>query len=162
LNFAYADLSALTTPVLLLLLGALALARRLDGRALIHLAAAALVFWLLEFQGWLSDPLSPLHGLFGAEAIFLTASIFLNVMAAGNRFGLNTEAPGFPRTSRGLLYFGYALLTVTNLNWLAAAHNVSAMAVNEQLAQNGFITIGLPLAFWAVLTASASLLGEAA
>jgi hypothetical protein len=36
------------------------------------------------------------------------------------------------------------------------------MAVNEQLAQNGFVVIGLPLAFWALLTANAELLGEAA
>jgi hypothetical protein len=160
LNYSYTNLSAVTTPVLLLWLGGLSITRRLSWRALLHLTAAALLFWVLEFQGWLSDPLSPLYGLFGAEAIFLTASIFLNVMAAGNRFSLNTEAAGFPRTSRGLLYFGYALLTVTNLTWLAAAHNVAAMSTNELIAQNGFVVTGLPLAFWALLTASPALLGE--
>ncbi|MCC6192357.1 MAG: hypothetical protein IT318_25280 [Anaerolineales bacterium] len=162
LEFQYQDLAAVATPILLAALAALVLARRLSPRALTYLTAVALLLWILEFQSWLSDPLSPLSGWLGVEAVFLSVSIFLNVMAAGNRFGLNAETARFPRASRGMLYFGYALLTVTNLNWLAAAHDVSAMSLQDQIARNGFTAIGLPLAFLAILTANRELLGESA
>ena len=160
LNFDYKHLSALMTPLLLAALGLLAAARRLTARRLLYLTAAALLFALLEFQALLSDPLSPLFGLLGAEAALLSVSIFLNVMAAGNRFGLNAESATFPRAARGLLYFGYALLTVTTVNWLAVSHHASAMATNEQVTQNGYLAIGLPLAFWALLVGSDELMGE--
>jgi hypothetical protein len=160
LNFDYGDMAALMTPVLLLLLAALLAARRLTAPALLYLTAVAAAVALLEFQSLLSDPLSPLFGLLGAEAALLSVSIFLNVMSAGNRFGLNAESPAFPRAARGLLYFGYALLTVTTVNWLAAAHHVSAMSFNEQVTQNGFIALGLPLAFWALFTGSQHVLGQ--
>ncbi len=162
LSFDYAHISAVMTPVLLVIVSALLAFRRLSPRALLYLTAAAVLFALLELQSWLSDPLSPLFGLLGAEAALLSVSIFLNVMAAGNRFGLNADSPNFPRASRGLLYFGYALLTVTTVNWLATAHHVSAMSINEQVTRNGYVALGLPLAFWALLVGSRQVLGESA
>jgi hypothetical protein len=160
LSFRYRDVEALMGPVLLMSLLLAGLARRLSRRTLLHLTAAAVLFWLLEFQSWLSDPLSPVFGLLGAQAFFLSVSIFLNVMQAGDHFALNEEAEGFPRMSRAQLYFGYALLTVTTVNWLATSHNASAVAQQGQIATNGFIAIGLPLAFWTLLTANAELLGD--
>ncbi|MEK7784804.1 MAG: hypothetical protein AAB658_05160, partial [Chloroflexota bacterium] len=109
----------------------------------------------------LSNPLSPAFGLLGAQAALLSVSIFLNVMAAGNRFALNVESGNFPRYARSLMYFGYALLTVASINWLAASHDVSAMASNEQITRNGYVAIGLPLAFWALIAGSSTVLGEA-
>lgn len=160
LSFNYGDLSAFMTPVLLGILLVSVLARRLSTQSLLHLTAAALLFWLLEFQDFLSDPLSPAFGLLGAQAALLSVSIFLNVMAAGNRFALNAETGRFPRYARSLMYFGYALLTVTSINWLAASHNVSAMANNEQITRNGYLAIGLPLAFWALMVGSKTVMGE--
>jgi hypothetical protein len=165
LTFRYEHLSALATPVLMIALLAVLLAGRLhapDGRSLTFLTAAAVLAWVLEFQALLSDPLSPLFGLLGAEAVILSVSIYLNVMAAGNRFGLNESTPIFPRTSRALLYFGFALLTVTTVNWLAAAHHATALSANEQITSNGYIAVGLPLAFWALLSRHPSALGEPA
>jgi len=159
LAFNYRDIEALAMPVLLAGLLLAALARRLSRRTLLHLTAAAVLLWLLESQAWLSDPLSPLFGLIGAQAVFLSVSIFLNVMSAGDHFALNEEFEHFPRLSRALLYFGYALLTVTTVTWLAASHNASAMAQQGQVATNGFIAIGLPLAFFTLLTANPDLLG---
>ena len=159
-SFTYRDIEALMAPVLLGRLLLAGLARRLSRKTLLHLTAAAALLWLLESQSWLSDPLSPLFGLLGAQAIFLSISIFLNVMQAGDHFALNEETRRFPRASRALLYFGYALLTVTTINWLAASHNAPALAQQGQVAQNGFIAIGLPLAFWTLLTASPELLGD--
>ena len=160
LSFLYRDLEALMAPLLLVSLLVAGLARRLSRRTLLHLTAAAVLLWLLELQTWLSDPLSPVFGLLGAQAFFLSVSIFLNVMSAGNHFALNEEAQGFPRMSRAMLYLGYALLTVTTVNWLAASHNVPAVAQQGQVATNGFVAIGLPLAFWTLLTANAELLGD--
>ena len=159
-SFTYRDIEALMAPVLLGRLLLAGLARRLSRKTVLHLTAAAVLLWLLESQSWLSDPLSPLFGLLGAQAIFLSISIFLNVMQAGDHFALNQETQRFPRASRALLYFGYALLTVTTINWLAASHNAPALAQQGQVAQNGFIAIGLPLAFWTLLTASPELLGD--
>ncbi len=178
LSFDYRDFSALMTPALLGILLVSVLARRpstrfaselvlslskgqaLSTQTLLHLTAAALLFWLLEFQDFLSDPLSPAFGLLGAQAALLSVSIFLNVMAAGNRFALNAETGRFPRYARSLMYFGYALLTVTSINWLAASHDVSAMANNEQITRNGYLAIGLPLAFWALMAGSKTVMGE--
>ncbi len=159
-SFTYRDIEALMAPGLLVALVLAALARRTTRRTLLHLTAAAVLLWLLESQSWLSDPLSPVFGLVGAQAVFLSVSIFLNVMQAGDHFALNEEHEHFPRLSRAQLYFGYALLTVTTVNWLAASHNAPAMAQQGQVATNGFIAIGLPLAFWTLLTANAALLGD--
>jgi hypothetical protein len=49
---------------------------------------------------------------------------------------------------------------VTTVNWLSTAHHVSAMSVNEQVTYNGYIALGLPLAFWTLLTASPQILGD--
>jgi hypothetical protein len=160
LTFAYTDLETVMALSLLVLLVVGVLFRRLSARTLLHLTAAALLLWLLEFQSWLSDPLSPLGGLLGAPGLFVSAGIFLNVLSAGNHFALNSEHAHFPRPSRALLYFGYAILTVTTINWLAATHSANAIAQNSEIAQNGFIAIGLPLAIWALLTGDAELLGE--
>ena len=160
LSFQYRDLETILAPLLLLALLLASLTRRLSPRALLHLTAAAILLWLLESQSWLSDPLSPVFGLLGAQSFFISASIFLNVMQAGEQFALNDELPGFPRQSRAQLYFGYALLTVITVNWLAVSHNAPAIAQQSQIAANGFIAIGLPLAFWALLTASPDLLGQ--
>jgi hypothetical protein len=159
LSFQYRDIEALMALVLLISLLLAGLARRLSRQTLLHLTAAAILLWLLESQSWLSDPLSPVFGLLGAQAFFLSVSIFLNVMQAGDHFALNEEAEGFPRMSRAQLYFGYALLTVTTINWLAASHNAPAVAQQGQIATNGFIAIGLPLAFWTLLTANSELVG---
>ncbi len=159
LSFHYPDVETVLAPILLLFVALGALFRRLSSRTLLHLTAAALLLWLLESQSWLSDPLSPLQGLFGAPAIFISAGILLNVFSAGNHFALNTEHAHFPRLSRALLYFGYAILTVTTINWLAATHSAGAIDQNNQIAQNGFIAIGLPLAIWALVTADPDLLG---
>ena len=160
LSFRYTDLETAMVPILLVGLVLAGVFRRLTGRALLHLTAAAVLLWLLESQSWLSDPLSPLGGLVGAPAIFISAGVLLNVLSAGNHFALNTEHRHFPRLSRSLLYFGYAILTVTTIVWLAATHSAGAIAHNNQIAQNGFIAIGLPLAIWALLTANPDLLGE--
>lgn len=160
LSFQYRDLEAFMAPLLLIALLLAAVTRRLSRRALLHLTAAAVLFWLLESQSWLSDPLSPVFGLLGAQSFFISVSIFLNVMQAGEQFALNDDLEGFPRQSRAQLYFGYALLTVITVNWLAASHNAPAIAQQSQIAANGFIAIGLPLAFWALLTANPELLGD--
>ena len=172
LSFRYNDLSTFMTPVLLGILLVSVATRRpsarfasgqvLSTRFLVHLTAAATLFWLLEFQDFLSNPLSSAFGLLGAQAALLSVSIFLNVMAAGNRFSLNVESGNFPRYARSLMYFGYALLTVASINWLAASHDVSAMANNEQITRNGYVAIGLPLAFWALIAGSVTVLGEGA
>jgi hypothetical protein len=160
-SFHYRDIEAVLAPVLLISLLLAGVARRLSRRTLLHLTAAAILLWLLESQSWLSDPLSPVFGLLGAQAFFLSVSIFLNVMQAGDHFALNEEAKGFPRMSRAQLYFGYALVTVITVNWLASSHNAPAVAQQGDIATNGFIAIGLPLAFWTLLTANPELLGEA-
>ena len=80
-------------------------------------------------------------------------------MSAGNRFALSAENAAWPRLTRGLLYFGYATLTVISMNWLAAGHQVDALAVKDLLVQNGFVAIGVPLAVWSLLTGSESVLG---
>jgi len=160
LSFQYHDLEALMAPVLLAALLLAGLTRRLRRRTLLHLTAAAVLLWLLESQTWLSDPLSPVFGLLGAQSFFISVSIFLNVMQAGEHFALNEELPGFPRMSRAQLYFGYALLTVVTVNWLAASHNAAAVTQQGEIAANGFIAIGLPLAFWALLTANEELIGD--
>ncbi len=49
-------------------------------------------------------------------------------MSAGNRFGLNDESAALPRLTRGLLYFGYALLAMASMKWLADQHQVIALA----------------------------------
>jgi hypothetical protein len=160
LNFNYLDLTALTTVALLLALALAAGLRQLNASALLWLSAAALLLWVLEFQDFLNDPLSPITALLGAQAALLSVSVFLNVMGAGGRFSLNSDSGGFPRFSRSLLYFGYALLTITILNWLAVTHDIGGMRHNDLITQNGFIAIGLPLAFWALLMNSELVLGQ--
>jgi hypothetical protein len=34
------------------------------------------------------------------------------------------------------------------------------MSINEQVTQNGYVALGLPLAFWAVIVGSRQVLGE--
>jgi hypothetical protein len=160
LSFQYRDLEATMAPVLLAALLLAGLTGRLRRRTLLHFTAAAVLLWLLESQSWLSDPLSPVFGLLGAQSFFISFSIFLNVMQAGEQFALNEELKGFPRMARAQLYFGYALLTVITVNWLAASHNAPAVAQQGAIAANGFVAIGLPLAFWALLTANEELLGD--
>ena len=121
-------------PVLIIALLTGGVRRRLSRRTLLHLTAAAVLLWLLESQSWLSAPLSPVFGLFGAQSFFISGSIFLNVMQAGEQFALNEDLEGFPRMSRAQLYFGYALLTVITVNWLAAGHNTAAVAQQSSLA----------------------------
>jgi hypothetical protein len=161
LTFKHDHLLAFSTLVLLALLIVSMALRRLDTRALLHLTAAALLLWLLEFQNLLSDPLSPLFALLGAQAALLSVSIFLNVMGAGGRFGLNLEGSAFHRYARSLLYFGYALLAITTINWLAVSHDAAGMSTNDLITQNGFTAIGMPLVFWALLGESAMVVGEA-
>jgi hypothetical protein len=158
-TFRYEHFASMMTLFLLaLFLCALGL-RRLTTRALSLLSTAAVLFWVLGARGWLSDPLSPLFVWLGARAAFLSVSVFLNVMNAGNRFALNTENPRWSRLPRSLLYFGYALLTVTSIVWLAASHQADAIAAKDLIGQNGFIAIGLPLALWSLITGSEDLLG---
>jgi hypothetical protein len=159
LTFRYEHFAAMTTLFLIaLFLGTLSL-RRLTPRALALLSAAAILFWVLGARVWLTDPLSPLFVWLGAQAAFLSVSVFLNVMNAGNRFALNAENPRWPRLPRTLLYFGYALLTVISMVWLAASHQADALATKDLIGQNGFTAIGLPLAVWSLMTGSQDLLG---
>jgi hypothetical protein len=160
LTFRYEHFAATTTLFLgALFLGAVIL-RRLTPRALSLLSTAAILFWVLGGRDWLTDPLSPLFVLFGAQAAFLSVSVFINVMNAGNRFALNTENPHWQRLPRSLLYFGYALLTVISMVWLAASHQADALAFKDLIGQNGYIAIGLPLALWSLMTGSEDLLGD--
>jgi hypothetical protein len=159
LTFRYEHFAAMATLFLIaLFLAALGL-RRLTPRALSWLSTAAILFWVLGARAWLTDPLSPLFVWLGAQAAFLSVSVFLNVMNAGNRFALNAENPRWPRLPRSLLYFGYALLTVTSMVWLAASHQVDALAAKDLIGQSGFIAIGMPLALWSLIAGSEALLG---
>ena len=67
-----------------------------------------------------------------------------------------------PRPARALVHFGYALLRVITTKWVAASHKLHAIAQQSQIAANGFTAVGLPLAFWALLTANPKLLGDSA
>jgi hypothetical protein len=162
LNFRHEHLYAFSTLALGVVFAGSALLRRLNDRNLLLLTAAALAFWLLEFQTLLSDPLSPLFALLGAQAALVSVGIFLNVMGAGGRFGLNLEGGRFHRFARSLMYFGYALLTIITINWLAVSHNADGLRTNDLITQNGFTAIGLPLVFWALLSESETALGRAA
>ncbi|MBI3241982.1 MAG: hypothetical protein HYZ49_06780 [Chloroflexi bacterium] len=162
LSFRYEHFSTFMTLILTSIFVTAALARRLSPRRLLYLTAATILLWALEFRDFLADPLSPLFGLLGAGVAVVSVGIFLNVMSAGNRFSLNTEARSFPRQSRSLMYFGYALLVVITINWLAASHNADQMAQNNVVTNGGFQIIGLPLALWALITGSATMMGESA
>lgn len=162
MTFRYEDASAFMTLVLSGILALAALMRRLTPRVLLYLTAAAVLLWALEFRDLLADPLSPAFGLLGAQAAVVSVGIFLNVMSAGNRFSLNTEARSFPRLARSLMYFGYALLVVVAINWIAATHDANQMAQNDLIANGGFRIIGLPLAFWALMVGSETVMGEGA
>jgi len=56
--------------------------------------------------------------------------------------------------------FGYALLVVITINWLAASHNASQTAQNNLITEGSFRIIGLPLAFWALIVGSETVMGE--
>lgn len=158
-RFSYREVSTFATLILLGLFVFLLSTRRLTNRALLYLTAAAALSWILELGDFLSDPLSPLFNLLGAWAA-LILGLFLSIMGAGNRFGLNVETRQFPRSARSLLYLGYALLSLITINWMFMAHDTEGLAQTGWAAQNGFTLLGIPLAFWALLVGSGAVLGH--
>lgn len=152
LNFDFEHLDALIILLALGLLIALLAMRRLTPRRLRQLTALSLLSLFLTVQDFLSDPLSPLFGALGAGALFLSLGMFLEIMASGERFALNGDSRAFPRNSRVLLYYGYALMTIITANWYLAGHQIAETHTTEAVTQNGFLMLGLPLAFFALIT----------
>lgn len=145
-RFAYEEIDVALTVVVLITLIVLWVRRRLTPSRLWWLVSAGLLAALLRVQDFLSDPLSPLFGLLGAQALFISVGVFLGLMSAGQRFQLNESSRRLPRPNRILLYFGYALFSVTVTNWLWATHQIAQIELTDQTAQNGFLVVGLPLA----------------
>jgi len=159
-QFDYTDMDAVLSLAALMLLAGLWATRRLTESRLEWLLAAALLAWFLGLQDFLSDPLSPLFGLLGAQALFLSVGVFMNVMSAGQRFLLNENLADPRRFHRILLYFGYALLSVTITHWQWAAHQRAQIHLIDLQARNGFLLVGLPLAFYALFARTNDIMGE--
>jgi hypothetical protein len=157
LRFTYADVDALALVALTAISIVLLATRRLtEGRAL-RLLAIVVLMALLNQTDFLDNPFSPLFGFAGVA--FLAFGIVWNILTAGNGFA-NADTPGLPRESRLLLYLGYVLLSVSISHWYLISHNIDMQNRQSTVNSLGFLTIGLPLAYLAIVELGEPLLRD--
>ncbi|MGH2524296.1 MAG: hypothetical protein ACRDH2_17445, partial [Anaerolineales bacterium] len=95
--------------------------RQLTAARATRLIFLLLITALLRQTDFISSPFSPFLGFTGIG--FIAFGLLWDTLTAGS--WANADTRGLPRTSRILLYLGYALLTVTILNWAVTAHDLS-------------------------------------
>lgn len=148
LHFNYAHVDALALPGLLALtVYWLARGRLSDDRAL-RLLALAIVMALLNQPAFLDNPFSPLFGFAGVA--FLVFGVVWNILTAGGSF-VNRDTPGLSGSGRLLLYFGYVLVSVAVIHWYVASHNIAMQLTQSRINESGFLKIGLPLIYLALV-----------
>ncbi|NOK62910.1 MAG: hypothetical protein GFH27_549293n307 [Chloroflexi bacterium AL-W] len=147
-QFAHADIDT----VLLVVFSITALIwlwqRQLTLTTVTRLLGLAVLMALLNQTDFLDQPLSPFFGFAGI--FFLLFGIIWNVLTVGGQV-VNKDSPGFPRTSRLLLYIGYAMLAISSVHWFMASHNIAQQMLQSDINLVGFLTFGLPLAYLALV-----------
>jgi hypothetical protein len=99
---------------------------------------------LLRQTDFIENPLSPFLGFGGIG--FIAFSVIWDLLTRGK--WANSGTPGLPRLSRILLYLGYALLTVTVINWSFAAHDLTTIGkLTGETAVAGFERFGRPMLY---------------
>jgi hypothetical protein len=155
LQYAYADVDTLGLLALTALALIWLLRRRLTGERALRLLGLALLMALLNQTAFLDNPFSPLFGFAGV--FFLVFGIVWSILTAGGPF-VNQSSPGLPRDSRLLLYIGYVLLSVSVAHWYLVSHNIAMQAIQGTLNTAGFLVLGLPLAYLALVEGGERLL----
>jgi hypothetical protein len=104
----------------------------------------AIIAALLRQTEFIENPFSPFLGFGGIG--FLAFSVIWDLLTRGK--WANSGTPGLPRLSRILLYLGYALLTVTVINWSLAAHDLATIGkFTGETALAGFERFGRPMLY---------------
>jgi hypothetical protein len=130
--------------------------RQLTQARLVGLLFVFLVLELLRQTSFISSPFSPFFGFAGVG--FLAFGLVWDALTSGS--WANVSTPGLPRTSRIFLYLGYVLLSVTVVNWVLSAHDLTQL--NEftgDVAVVGLNRFGRPLLF-AIFAATLALPAE--
>ncbi len=154
LQYEYAHVDQILTPVLFgltllwLARGQLTRARALD------LLSIGVLLALLNQTAFLDNPFSPVFGFAGVG--FLVFGIVWNVVTAGGNF-INRDTPRLASSARLLLYLGYVLLSVAVVHWYVASHNIESQLTQARLNESGFLKIGLPLIYLALIERGAAL-----
>lgn len=103
-----------------------------------------LITALLRQTDFIENPFSPFLGFAGIG--FIAFSVIWDLLTRGK--WANSGTPGLPRLSRILLYVGYALLTVTVINWSLAAHDLATVGkFTGETAVAGFERFGRPMLY---------------
>lgn len=108
--------------------------------------------WVLHQTDFLDNPFAPILG--GSALALLVVGVLWSMLTAGGRFA-NTESPGFPRSSRILLYLGYVMLALSMAVWHTLSHNFEDLLRPSQASEQGFTVFGLALFYLILVQAGA-------
>lgn len=109
-------------------------------RLLLVLVMAA----LLRQTDFIENPFSPLFSFAGVG--FIAFGLIWDALTIGG--WANRGSPALPRLSRIFLYLGYVLFTVTLVNWMLTAHNLSYVETfTGDAAISGLNMVGKPLLY---------------
>ena len=118
--------------------------RTLTHERAVRLLFVALLTTLLTQSTAIADPITPFLGFAGVGVV--AVGVLWSFVTAGSF--ANESSPRLPRTSRLFLYLGYALFSVTLLNWLSGIHDVDGLAdFTGGTTDNGRFVLGFPLLF---------------
>ncbi|HEU5090530.1 MAG TPA: hypothetical protein VFT99_23910, partial [Roseiflexaceae bacterium] len=147
-RFAYRDVDAVMLVLIAFVTSWLVSMRQLTNERMLRLLAVTVLLGALNQTDFLDNPFSPLFGFAGVA--FLAFAVVWNILTAGNGFA-NNHTPGLPRESRLLMYLGYVLLTVSVSHWYFVSHNIGQQDTQNTINTFGFLTVGLPLAYLAIV-----------
>lgn len=122
--------------------------RRITGPRLRGLMLILPLAWLLPQINFLENPLS-IFGLGGALGIGI--GFVFDTCVYGE--WASESSHRLPRTSRVMLYVGYALFAAALVNWALVTHNLDDIQLyTGQGAQFGFTALGQPLLYVLILS----------
>lgn len=117
---------------------------RLTAERVQRLLFLLLITVLLRQTDFIEDPFSPFFGFAGVGLIAF--GIIWDALTFG--IWANGSSRSLPRISRIFLYLGYVLLTVTLINWVLTAHNLSLVSFfTGDAALDGLNLFGKPLLY---------------
>jgi hypothetical protein len=144
--------------VVILLAAVLLLARRrLTPAHAGQLFYLLFITFLLRQTNFISSLFSPIFGFAGVG--FIAFGVLWDSLTSGS--WANTDTPGLPRTSRIFLYLGYAILTITIVNWAVSTHNLASVSqLTGSVSLTGLDRFGRPMVYSIFLVVLAQVFGK--
>lgn len=115
-----------------------------------RLLFALILIALLRQTAFIAEPFRPFLGFAGVG--FVAFGVAWNVLTGAS--WVNNDSAALPRAGRVFLYVGYALLTITVVNWALTSHDIGMLEMlTGGATEVGFSSFGKPLLYAVIATA---------